>query len=816
MLFRQNVSTAFSLIMDQKNKSRSTPGQDSGNPPPVGRAGGNRRSPRRLTPAKKIAFSIVSTFVFVILLELILSAAGVRPILDDEDPYVGFSRYIPLFVEKGAADSVPVMATAKNKLKFFNRQKFSRKKGPNTYRIFCLGGSTTYGRPYMDPTSFCGWLRAFLPDADPSRKWEVINAGGISYASYRVAHLMEELVAYDCDLFIIYSGHNEFLERRTYSDILEQPRVARAIGTLLGYTRTYAAVKQVVKSFNQGPPNTASREILPDEVKTRLDNVIGPADYARDDVSKAQTVAHYRHNLTRMVELARSAGAKVIIVVPAVNLRNCSPFKSQHRTGLRPEDLAGWQDHFDRAEAHEAAGNFQAALDELNQAVPLDDRYAELHFRRGRVLYSLGQYEAARSSFERALEEDVCPLRALEQVQTIAREVAERQDTFKVDFAQLVIDLAEHKIPGEDLFLDHVHPTVDGNRQLALAILDTMIEAKVVAPPDAWNDLAISRITQVVNSGLNSRDQATMLLNLAKVMSWAGKHEEAAGLTEKVLELDSTKIEAHRIRAFAYLKRKEYTLAAKHYRAATVLRPDDVDAHSGLATVLMHVGKLNEAETSARRSIQLQPEKAGCHFVLGQVLVKQSKASEAILRFRRAIELEPEMTAARIEIGKVLASQGASAEAVKHLEEAFAMRPGGVGILALIGNIHQSQGKIALAIDVFEKALTLDPSLTAVMNNLAWLYATCPVQELRNAERAIDLAEHSCRATSFTNPEFMDTCSAAYAAAGKFDKAIETAKQALTLAEAARNTTLADAIDDRLLQYQSGKAHRDGKSKPRL
>jgi Flp pilus assembly protein TadD len=174
------------------------------------------------------------------------------------------------------------------------------------------------------------------------------------------------------------------------------------------------------------------------------------------------------------------------------------------------------------------------------------------------------------------------------------------------------------------------------------------------------------------------------------------------------------------------------------------------------------------------------------------------------------------MTAARIEIGKLLARQGASAEAVKHLEEAFAMRPAGVGILSLIGNIHQSRGNIAPAIDVFEKALTLDPSLTSVMNNLAWLYATCPAQEFRNANRAIELAEHSCQATSFTNPEFMDTCSAAYAAAGQFNKAIEAAQQALTLAEAAGNSTLADAIRGRLVQFQSGKAHRDSKSRPRL
>ena len=37
------------------------------------------------------------------------------------------------------------------------------------------------------------------------------RSGGVSYASYRVAALMEELVRYEPDLFVIYSGHNEFL-----------------------------------------------------------------------------------------------------------------------------------------------------------------------------------------------------------------------------------------------------------------------------------------------------------------------------------------------------------------------------------------------------------------------------------------------------------------------------------------------------------------------------------------------------------------------------------------------------------------------------
>ena len=100
-------------------------------------------------------------------------AIGVKPLSYEEDPYVGFSSQIPLFISNEGNEEL--LVTARNKLAYFNKQEFSRTKPENTTRVFCLGGSTTYGRPYDDTTSFCGWLRKFLPAADPDRKWELIN-----------------------------------------------------------------------------------------------------------------------------------------------------------------------------------------------------------------------------------------------------------------------------------------------------------------------------------------------------------------------------------------------------------------------------------------------------------------------------------------------------------------------------------------------------------------------------------------------------------------------------------------------------------------
>ena len=155
---------------------------------------------------KNVLFTFIIVTGFFGASELILASMGVTPVLLTDDPFVGFAENVPQFVETTAADGSVILRTANNKRGLFNYQEFPKEKAGNGYRIFCMGGSTTYGRPYYDKVSFCGWLREYLKAADPLRNWEVINAGGISFASYRVAKLMAELKHYQPDLFIVYSG----------------------------------------------------------------------------------------------------------------------------------------------------------------------------------------------------------------------------------------------------------------------------------------------------------------------------------------------------------------------------------------------------------------------------------------------------------------------------------------------------------------------------------------------------------------------------------------------------------------------------------
>src|SRR5690606_27033955 len=219
---------------------------------------------------------------------------------------------------------------------------------------------------------FSGWLREYLAALEPARRWEVINAGGISYASYRVAAIMEQLIRLEPDLFIIYCGHNEFLERRTYSRLISTPRPVRETAGLLSRSRVYTSIRSVINSPGEGGSGSSPAVRLPGEVDAILDGSVGPDDYQRDDEQRQRTIEHYRFNLIRMIEMARSVDARVLLVMPAANQSGLSPFKSLHRAGLRPDELARWNELVTQAAAHRESGELTEALELLDQAVRID------------------------------------------------------------------------------------------------------------------------------------------------------------------------------------------------------------------------------------------------------------------------------------------------------------------------------------------------------------------------------------------------------------------------------------------------------------
>jgi len=630
---------------------------------------------------KNSLFTLIIVSAFFGVMEVVLAVAGVRPLLLTEDPFVGFAENVPQFVPGTRPDGTPILRTARNKRSLFNYQEFPREKRPDSYRIFCMGGSTTYGRPYFDEVSFCGWLRAYLQAADPSRNWEVINAGGVSFASYRVTRLMSELGQYQPDLFIVYSGQNEFLEQRSYGGLIDQPDWLINLNASLSGTRVYTAMTHLIEAVQPDSIARAqARSQLNGEVDEILNHTIGPQSYQRDDTLKQHILTHYRLNLLRMVKLARSVDADILFVQPAVNLKDMSPFKSAHRDGLDAAALQAWQALYARAGELQAAGDAAAALAVYREALALDDRYAELHYRVGQVLFSLERYGEAEQAFQRALEEDIAPLRMLGAMQQSVAAVAAEEEVPLVDFPGILRTAYRaqypHAVFGKEFFVDHVHTNMEGYRLLGLALFDELVRAGVATPDAGWNAARREAVRESVIASLDPRDTARSLVNLGKVLGWAGKFEEAYDAFQRAQEVIGPHPAVYYGLASALYSLGRPEEAVSYYQETLVLAPDRRGVHAELARIFGEQGKTDEAITQCRAELELDPENYHMHVALAELLEKQGEQQQALQHLQTALELNPQQHRTHTALGLMLKRQGNYQEAIRHFSAALRLEPG--------------------------------------------------------------------------------------------------------------------------------------------
>ena len=676
------------------------------------------RSGRRLPRWKKGLFSVLATTGFFVLLEVLLALGGVAPSLSRRDPFIGFSSTVPLFVDDDGADGRGYMVTAPNKLGWFNQQRFLGKKPPGAYRIFSLGGSTTYGRPYDDAASFSGWLREFLNEADSSRSWEVINAGGVSYASYRVVKLMEELLSYEPDLFIIYSGHNEFLERRTYPDLIEAPAALTEIGGWLSRTRIYAAGSRIVSGLEETSTEAPGATVLTSEVDTILARSIGPQDYHRDDRFREQVIAHYRFNLNRMLEMARSAGTEVFLVTPASNLKDCSPFKSEFSEALTDDQTQQFKVLVETGLEAAKSGQTEEALSAFDKAESIDGRYADVHYRRGLVLMKLQRWPEAAAAFRRALQEDVCPLRILPSMRRTIAELAKQHDIPLIDFAGIIEKRSEQGIPGSDYFLDHVHLTIEGYRLLALELISRLEHENIFLPSKDWNEASLQRVVERVESGLDTRAHGIAARNLARVFAWAGKDEEAARLAKLTVKWLGEDAESYHVLGRQAQQRGNHAEATRYFRKALEVYPEYAEAHTLLGSELFAKGESGEAIRHLREALRTKPDLAKAHSNLGLVLASLGEVDDAISHYREALRYEPDSAETHSNLGVELTNQGKLDEAVRHFQDALKYKPGYADAHSNLGLVLSSQGKPDEAIRHFRRALEINPAAADVHFNL--------------------------------------------------------------------------------------------------
>jgi lysophospholipase L1-like esterase len=436
-----------------------------------------------------------------LLLECGLRVAGKPEIREavDLDPVVDLHQLKPLFELEGATGRYHIPDSRRN---FFQPASFPAEKAAASKRIFVLGGSTVQGRPYAPETAFSTWLQLRLQSADANTDFQVINCGGVSYASYRLARVLDEVLRYQPDAVVLYTGHNEFLEERSYADV-------RAFGAARSWISRIGSQLHTVRWLRARLLDDRDlRTPLPMEVTAKLDHPGGLADYRRDEDWRRGVEQHFAWTLQRMVAAARAADVPLLLCLPASDLVNTPPLTIELASGLRDSDRETFQTRWQRArDEHFSA---QQRIDAARECLAIDPQHAGAHYIAGRLLYAQGNTTAAKQHLQDARDFDVCPLRATGPIVSSVRSIARQYQLPLIDTAALLDQRSSDgkRIPDSiadpEFFIDHVHPTIAGHQVIAAALADEFERLGWVAADTA----AQQRYQQLVQAHLATLGEA--------------------------------------------------------------------------------------------------------------------------------------------------------------------------------------------------------------------------------------------------------------------------------------------------------------------
>jgi cytochrome c-type biogenesis protein CcmH/NrfG len=111
------------------------------------------------------------------------------------------------------------------------------------------------------------------------------------------------------------------------------------------------------------------------------------------------------------------------------------------------------------------------------------------------------------------------------------------------------------------------------------------------------------------------------------------------------------------------------------------------------------------------------------------------------------------------------------------------------------------------AVEVLRDGATRHPEALDLIDYLAQLLSTHPDEDVRNGEEAVKWATRVSRGHNDANPRSLMTLATAYAEAGRFDEAVDTAQRALELAERNGDDRLSSELQRRLTLFLQRKPY---------
>jgi tetratricopeptide (TPR) repeat protein len=349
--------------------------------------------------------------------------------------------------------------------RYFLNQKFQpevsndwlpKEKAENTKRFFVFGGSSAAGYPYMHNGSFARILRLRLQKAWPNRNIEVINVAMTAVNSHTIRDLLPDIFEHQPDAVLLYAGHNEFYGALGGGSIenVGNSHFIRGIYLTLVHSRFFQWFRTQIAAAVQAGNSTEG---------TLMRRMVGKAKIPLNGDLYQTVKNQYRENLNHFADLCADHETPLFIANMVSNLADQPPFITLPDEHISQEDLNDFLLTLKRKHASESLAEVAAFLADY----PHYKELAAHQYFSGKIALADSQKQQSYELLRLAKDGDALRFRAPSDFNEIIAEVSERTNVHLVDAESAFRQASPLGVPGNNLFLEHLHPNIDGQYILA-------------------------------------------------------------------------------------------------------------------------------------------------------------------------------------------------------------------------------------------------------------------------------------------------------------------------------------------------------------
>ena len=287
-------------------------------------------------------------------------------------------------------------------------------------------------------------LNRRLSDTFPDKYIEVVNTAMSAVNSYTLVDFMDEILDQQPDAIIMYAGHNEYYGALGVASMESLGRIPWVVNTYLKLKqfKIFIMVRDLVGTLRKAAGKTIHGATKEDPTATLMARIVAeqkiPYKSEMYELGKKQ----FQNNLSAIFQKAGKAKVPVIVSELVSNIRDQAPFESVKI------------DSFPTAEkAYEIA-----------RALDRQQDYADAH-----------------KAYTLAKDLDALRFRASEEFNDIIHQTADQFNAPVVPMKSLFEKQSPQGLMGNNQFVEHLHPNVDGHFLLADAFYRELLKNEYIS-----------------------------------------------------------------------------------------------------------------------------------------------------------------------------------------------------------------------------------------------------------------------------------------------------------------------------------------------